>query len=97
LEGAQIGKKCDVILETFFGDVTVMTSLKWRLNNFLNFEFIKSAGKTTIWSNHGASGYQNWRFKGPNNNHCFTKVLLYQTENIYYDGRLECIQTWAKM
>jgi len=41
LRGAQIGKKfCDVILVLFFGDVMVMTSLKWRHHYILKFNFV---------------------------------------------------------
>jgi len=38
-KGPEMEKKYDVILVTFFCDVIVMTSLKWRYNSFFNFWF----------------------------------------------------------
>jgi len=61
LGGAQIRKKpCDVILVAFFGDIMVITSLKWRHNYILKFDFVIIGLKTTIWPNHGTSGHQYW-------------------------------------
>jgi len=60
LRGAQIGK----IFVTIFWGRFLVTSLKWRHNYNLKFDFVIISFKTTLWPNHGTSSHQYWRLRG---------------------------------
>jgi len=64
-EGGKMEKFCDVSLVTFFGDVIMMTSLKWRHNWFFWSSILSwLVWKNTIWPSHTTSDHQNQRKEG---------------------------------
>jgi len=60
-------KKIEILWRYFadvFGNVIIMTTLKWRQTDIFMFNFVIISLKHTIWSNHATSDHKHRRLKG---------------------------------